>query len=108
MFGTLKKTLKSDWYSNEDNLTLKLYTPDEIIEYQVFSVYEVKAEDYYTTTSFSSDKKYKTFLETLKKRSVHDFKVDLSDTKQIITLSTCSNNNKYRTVLHATKKVQTD
>ena len=103
MFASLRNILKENWYLNEDNLTVNLYTPDGLTKYKVFSVYEIRAEGYYATPSFVSDKTYSDFLNTLKSRSVHNFDVDLTSSDQILTLSTCSNNNAFRTVLHAKK-----
>ncbi len=98
MFGTLKNTLKSDWYSNEDNLVVQFITEDDLYKYQVFSVYKIKAEDYYIRTEFDND--FKEFVDTLKSRSVHDFGIDLSEDDQIITLSTCVGYGDTRLVLH--------
>lgn len=103
MFSTLRNILKDEWYNNEDNLIVKLYTPDGLIEYKVFSVYEVRAESYFATTLFASDSSYLGFLNNIKNRSIHDFNVELSEKDSIITLSTCSNNSAFRTVLHAKK-----
>ena len=103
MFASLKNTLKEDWYLNENNLILNLYTITGYEQYQVFSVYEIKAESYYTISSFSSEKTYLSFLNEMKSRSVHNFNVDLNANDKILTLSTCSDNNAYRTVLHAKK-----
>lgn len=99
MFGTLKNTLKSDWYSNEDNLVVQFITEESLYKYQVFSVYKIKAEDYYIMTEF--DNNFKEFGATLKKRSVHDFGVELEEDDQILTLSTCVGYGDTRLVLHA-------
>ena len=103
MFGTLKTTLKEEWYTNKDNKEILLITENEIQRYEVFSVYEIKNEEYYITTNFI-DKNYSDFLNTIKNRSIYDFNTNVSEDKNILTLSTCSNNDKYRTVLHAIKK----
>ena len=103
MFGTLYNALKEEWYNNETNKTILLITEKEVELYEVFSVYEVKNEEYYITTNFTDDS-YKEFLETIKNRSIHDFNTKIDTSKNIITLSTCSGNDKYRTVLHAIKK----
>ena len=105
MFGTLKSILNDSWYSNSENLTISLYTPSGLEQYRVFSVYTVKAETYYLTTSFLSDSVYETFLNELKNRSIHNFNVDLTSNDKILTLSTCSSNNAYRVVLHAKKVI---
>ena len=100
MFGTLKNTLKSDWYENEHNHIIQFITEDNTIyKYQVFSVYKIKAEDYYIQTEF--DNNFKEFADTLKKRSVYDFKVDVEEDDSIITLSTCVGFSNTRLVLHA-------
>ena len=103
MFSTLKRVTTENWYSNNENLTINLYTPSALMQYQVFSVYESKAESYYCISSFASNESFLSFLKDLKSRSIHDFNVDLSSDDQILTLSTCSDNNAYRTVLHAKK-----
>ena len=98
MFGTLASTLKKDWYSNYHKIIL--VTEDKTYIYQTFSTYTYDNEDYYLTTSFSGDE-YQTFLKKLKLRSNHNYNVDLTNIKQIITLSSCIGNNKKRVVLHA-------
>ena len=103
MFASLRNVLKENWYSDENNLTIKLYLPSGEIQYKVFSVYEIRAESYYTTPTFASDATFLEFLNTIKSHSIHNFNVDLTAEDQILTLSTCSNNNAFRTVLHAKK-----
>ena len=101
MFGTLKKVLNKKWYNNEENRYITFVTESGNHVYEVFSVYSVKAEDYYITTKFKSDNEYSKFLKTIKKRSLKDFNVTLDPSDQILTLSTCNTGGSYRTVLHA-------
>ena len=103
MFGTLHKTLKKEWYTNKENQEITIITEGEIQRYQVYSVYEVKNEEYYINTEFDEEN-YKSFLDTVAKRSYYDFNVELDSNKPTLTLSTCSGNDKYRTVLHAIRK----
>lgn len=103
MFGTLKKTLKEDWYTNKDNQEIIFITEKEIQKYQVYAVYEVLNEEYYINTELDNDS-YNKFLDTVSKRSYYNFNVVLDSSKPTLTLSTCSGNDKYRTVLHAIKK----
>lgn len=103
MFGTLKNVLNKEWYNNEENYTIKLITENAEEIYKVFSVYQIEAEDYYIQTTFSDNKKYEKFLETLEKRSIKDFEQQIGAEDEILTLSTCANNSKYRIVLHAKK-----
>ncbi|MBR3152387.1 MAG: class B sortase [Clostridia bacterium] len=103
MFESLKNTINEDWYENEDNKYIIFETEGNSYKYEVFSTYRIEEEDYYLTTGFNSDNEYKKFLDILKSRSVHDYKVDVKKEDSIITLSTCDNNKNYRIVLHAKK-----
>ena len=103
MFGSLKNILNSDWYDNEENTNIILYTENEKCIYKVFSIYKIESEDYYIKTEFSDDNNFEQFVNTIKKRSIKEFNTDVSKDDNILTLSTCANNNKYRVVLHAKK-----
>ena len=101
MFGSLKNILSSKWYNNKENQNVIFNINGQNYTYRVFSVYQIEKEDYYIKTNFSSNNEYEKFLNTIKKRSVKDFKEDVSKDDTILTLSTCANNNMYRVVLHA-------
>ena len=101
MFDSLKKTITKEWYENEDNHIVTLVTEDNTYYYRVFSTYSILAEDYYIKTSFKNDKEYNTFLNTLKKRSVYKYNIDLTSEDRILTLSSCIGDGKRRVVLHA-------
>lgn len=100
MFGSLKNVLKQEWDSNEKNLDITLVTEKGEIIYEVFSVYQIKAEDYYIQTDFQNND-FSKFLDTIKSRSIYDFKTDVNENNIILTLSTCSSTGKERVVLHA-------
>ena len=87
MFGSLKNILNSAWYDNEENTNITLYTENEKSIYKVFSIYKIESEDYYIKTEFSNDNEFEKFIETLKKRSIKDFSVDVSKDDDILTLS---------------------
>lgn len=102
MFGSLKKILEEEWYDNAENYIVEFITENEHQKYQVFSVYKIEKEDYYIKTEFKEDE-FEVFINTLKNRSIKDFNIEVSDKDNILTLSTCADNNKYRVVLHAKK-----
>lgn len=106
MFGSLKNILSSKWYNNEENQNVIFNINGQNYTYRVFSVYQIEKEDYYIKTNFSSNNEYEKFLNTIKKRSVNDFKEDVSKDDTILTLSTCANNNMYRVVLHAKRIIE--
>lgn len=101
MFGTLRKVIKKEWYTNEENLIINLVMEDKVQSYQVFSTYTIKVEDYYINTIFKDNEEFNKFVNTLKKRSVYDYGVDVNGDDSILTLSTCTGNGKSRMVLHA-------
>ncbi len=100
MFGTLKNILKEEWYNNEENYIINLTTEKEEKKYKVFSVYKIKTEDYYIDTEFKENE-FEQFINTLKDRSIKDFGTEIDEQDNILTLSTCADNNAYRIVLHA-------
>ena len=100
MFGSLSKTLKSNWYNNKDNHIIRLSTETENTMWQIFSVYKIPEETYYITTNFNSDNDYQKFLNTIKERSIHNFSTNLTTNDKILTLSTCYSDTE-RTVVHA-------
>lgn len=106
MFSSLRNILNKNWYENEENLKIQLITESENFIYEVFSIYQIEKESYYLQTAFSNNEQYSSFIKTLKNRSIKDFNVDVTFEDQILTLSTCANDNNYRVVLHA-KKIET-
>lgn len=103
MFGTLKNVLDENWYNNTDNMDIIYIDSNGKHIYKVFSIYKIEKEDYYITTQFNNEKEYEKFLTIIKNRSIKDFNVEVSENDNILTLSTCANNNRYRVVLHAKK-----
>lgn len=105
MFSSLKNVLNSEWKENEENRYITFITESENAIYEVFSVYQIENEDYYIKTNFKG-KEFNTFINTMKNRSKYNFNVNVNDNDEILTLSTCGNNNKYRVILHAKKMVK--
>ena len=57
----------------------------------------------YLDINFNTDEQYIKFIDLIKNRSINNFNVEVNSSDNIVTLSTCANNNKYRVVLHAKK-----
>ena len=106
MFSTLPQILNPDWYNNEENKYITLITEQGEFKYEVFSIYQIKVEEYYLQTNFKSVKEYLNFLNTLKSRSTKDYGVELNANDKILTLSTCGKENKFRVVLHAKQVIK--
>ena len=103
MFGTLKNVLNEEWKDVEENRFITFTTEEDSYIYEVFSVYQIEAEDYYITTNFNNDEEFLKFANTLKSRSKYNFDVDIKEEDSILTLSTCANNNKYRVIVHSVR-----
>lgn len=103
MFSSLKKILNSDWQENEENKYITFITENEDAIYEVFSIYKIENEDYYTTTKFSNDKSYQNFINEIKSRSIKKYNVEITANSQVLTISTCGDDSKERIVLHAVK-----
>jgi len=103
MFGTLKNLLKEDWYKNDQ--TIYFNTINNKMTFKVFSMYTIKAEDYIPTTAYTQEELDK-FIEEALEKSIYDFDINMDNTDTIITLYTCTNNNKDRIIIHAKKLYQ--
>ena len=101
MFGTLSNVFKEEWLSNKKNHYINFSTLNNNMVWKVFSTYTIEKEEYYIQSNFSSDEEYISFLNTIKNRSTYKYDVNISKEDKILTLSTCTNVGKGRTVLHA-------
>ena len=104
MFGTLKNILSNSWQEDENNRDILFITENEEAIYKVFSVYQIEAEDYYLQTYFHEGEFIK-YIDTVKSRSAYNFNVEVDENDNILTLSTCANDSKYRVILHAKKEI---
>ena len=100
MFGSLRKVIKEEWYTNPDNYILQYSNDYYSSKWQVFSIYRVKETDDYIKTNFNSNEEYSSFINLIKGRSIYDFNIDVNTNDNIITLSSCYNDTD-RMVLHA-------
>ena len=100
MFGSLRKTLNSNWYNNPDNYIINFSTENYNSLWQIFSLYKLPTTSDYLQINFSDDDLYLEWLNVLKDRSIYDFKTNISSENKIITLSTCYNDDE-KLVIHA-------
>lgn len=100
MFGSLRNILTSGWLNNQENFTVRTINNSESALWQVFSVYKIPTTNDYIQTTFRDDEEFDHFANSLKDRSVHDFRTTISGSDHMLTLSTCYNSEE-RVVLHA-------
>ena len=99
-FGSLNNLFTDNWYESSNHLIVVRNKKKKYV-YEVFSLYESKPETYYLQNNVYEE--YEEFLINLKSRSKFNFDVDLDKNSKIITLSTCTKDNKNRLVVHAVK-----
>lgn len=101
MFGSLTKASKKEWYSNQENLNIRLSTTKSNTIWQIFSIYFVDVESYYLRTIFASREDHQTFIDTIASRSINNFNNKPTINDKILTLSTCDDSGTKRFVIHA-------
>ena len=100
MFEPLKQTLEDNWYNNNEDKIITLETENQTFKYQIFSTYKIENEDYYITTDFNGNE-FEDFVKEIKSRSYINYGLEVTKDDNILTLSTCANDTKYRIVVHA-------
>lgn len=100
MFGSLKNILKSGWLNNTNNYVVKLSTETENTLWQVFSVYHIPTTSDYIKTDFNSSEKFTNWTKMLINRSSYNFNTSVYENDNVLTLSTCYNDDE-KVVLHA-------
>jgi len=99
-FGSVSNIFTENWF-NKSNKMIVVLTEGKKYTYRIFSAYYIGPEVYYLTTNFYNMEEREKFINTLKKRSVVKFNESVSVNDKIITLSTCTEDNKGRKVVHA-------
>lgn len=98
MFGSLRDLTTTEYLEKEEHL-IYLSTPSQNYVYEIFSIYHIVTTDDYITTSFP-ETEFSNWLNTMEKRSIYNFNIDVDSSEKILTLSTCYNNNE-KLVVHS-------
>lgn len=99
-FGSISSIFTDKWYKNS-NHSIVVVTANGRFTYKIFSVYYSDPDSSYLQTNYNNSEQYLEFLNTLKSKSKYNFKEKLNANDKIITLSTCTDDNKGRKVVHA-------
>ena len=86
--------------NNINNYVVKLSTETENTMWQIFSVYHIPVTSDYLQINFYNNSEFKAFTNRLISRSAYNFGTTVSETDNILTLSTCYNESE-RMVMHA-------
>ena len=99
-FGSVSNIFTNNWFK-KSNHSIVVLTKDKKYTYSIFSIYYSKPVVDYLQVDFYSDSEYEEWITDLAKKSKKKFNVDVSKNDKIITLSTCTEDNKGRKVVHA-------
>jgi len=99
-FGGLANVFTEKWFKSSNHYIV-VRTETERHVYEIFSCYYIEPEVYYLQTDFYNNREYQEFLDTITKRSFYNFDVEVGVEDKIITLSTCTDDNKGRKAIHA-------
>lgn len=95
MFGSIDNLI-----NNKKEGKIKLLLENNTYTYNIFSIYKENKDYNYRETNYDNlNKKAQEF----KQKSLINYDIKLKNNNQIITLSTCDNDNKHRIVVHGTK-----
>ena len=98
-FGSIGKIFTKEYLKNSNH---EIYVIDDnnIYVYKIFSIYYSEPVVDYLQIDFI-DEEYQEFLNKLKNKSKFNYNIELNANDKIITLSTCTNDNSGRKVVHA-------
>ncbi|WP_408868811.1 class B sortase [Brochothrix campestris] len=87
MFADLQKYTDAAFFKQHP--TFDYDTPEASYRVEVFTVYETTTDFYYIDTDFTKPAAFAQYLQDVKKRSLYETNVKVTDEDHIITLSTC-------------------
>lgn len=102
MFGTLSKYETPSFYQTEGNDVFYIYTEDVIRKYKIFTVYITNPVSDTYTFNFNTLTGLREYAKNVQAESLYNTGVDVSDTTQVVTFSTCTNNSKQRLIVSGT------
>lgn len=99
MFAKLENYKHESFYKNSGNDIFYIYTENKVIEYRIFTAYECAPDSDTYTFNFNTAKGLQAYAQGMKEASLYDTGVDVSNAKQVVTLSTCTADGKRRIVV---------
>lgn len=100
-FGSVGEIFKSGWVDNSNHIIVVVDGNNNRHYYEIFSYYYSDPNSDYLVTNFFTDNEKRNFLNSIKSKSLYNFNIELSEEDKIITLSTCTDDNSGREVVHA-------
>ena len=104
MFAELLRFREKAYW--EQHPTLELYSEGGKAICEVFSVHEAAPDSETYTLSFPNQSKYEQYLKAMTKLALYDTGVTIGPSSQIVTLSTCVNDQRDMRFVVQAKKIQ--
>lgn len=106
MFGLLGRYKNKSYFP--DNQYFRIYTPGGGVQrYQIFSVYKAAVNgSAYTIWSHTGGAEYGAWIKELKKNSMYDTGVSVSEHDSVVTLSTCITGEDSKRLVVQAKRIQ--
>lgn len=96
-FGSLKEFRSEDFFSEHDKITV--YTENDIFTYKIFSAYTFDDRHLLLSFDYNSEQGRKEYIDSIfnmrNMSSIINDSVDVGTDDKIITLSTCSGNDRF-------------
>ena len=96
MFSDNDKYRDEAVYKEPGNDIFCIYTPDSVREYKIFSVYTPSPTGDTYTINFGTDEELREYVNKWNSYSFYNTGVDLSNAKQVVTLSSCDIQTGYK------------
>ncbi len=107
MFGLFNRYLDRAYYE-ENGAYFRLYTPEGVWRYDVFTVAEVSENDSLYTVGYAKGQLYDKFLNRLAGLTLYQTETQVQPGDTVMTLSTCTANDSIRRILCARRGKQLD
>ena len=85
-FNNLKKYLKEDFYKEHKYLTIE--TENKTYKYEIFSV-KITSDEEHLNVKYQNNQEFSEHLQKLKKDSLYETNVNVTEKDDILTLQTC-------------------
>lgn len=102
MFAGLHRYLTPSFYSTPGNDIFYIYTENKVMEYRIFSVYISEPISDTYNCNFASLPDLRAYAANMNRLSAYSTGVDITNTTQIVTLSTCTGDGEQRVIVQGT------
>lgn len=103
MFGSLYKLKNPNFTNSGDNDLIYIYTGKVMHTYKIYSVHETPAISVAYSIDFPDDETFLAYTGEMASQSLFNRNIPINPGDKTLTLSTCTNNDDIRLVVHAVR-----